>query len=157
MAMKSHVRGSAVAVWLVVGGLLLATPPARGAETEKADEDPWVGKSRAEVVKTLGEPNKVKKPGRDGESLTYKFSRFDPDSPVPFAANVIAVPGVGIVAGPVKVQTADRTPVTIEPTTFDEQGRPEGGGISTPSQSAGTSYNPMTGKHERSGPETRCG
>ncbi len=49
-------------VFLTATTVLLLTVPAWGAEEDRADEDPWIGKTRADVVQLLGKPQKVKCP-----------------------------------------------------------------------------------------------
>jgi len=117
-------------VALLVVMVALATIPVRGDEPGR-EGDPWKGKTRLEVIDQLGEPSKVKKAGRDGETLTYKFFRMNPTDIGRSGLRVMPVPGVGLVG--VKAPGAgDDTPMSIGPTEFDgETGRPAGGGIST--------------------------
>jgi hypothetical protein len=129
---------------LLVVMVALATVPVRGEEPGR-EGDPWKGKTRDEVVEQLGEPNKNKKAGRDGETLTYKFFRMNPTDIGRSGLRVMPVPGVGLVG--VKAPGAgDDTPMSIGPTEFDgETGRPAGGGIST-SESVSRTYDPETDK-----------
>lgn len=113
---------------LVAGLVLFALVPARAAEAEKVDEDPWIGKTRAEVVELLGKPQKAKRSGRDGEKLTYKFLRLNPSGQARLDVELISVPGVGIVAKPTKLGSGPDSGLAVRPTEYDEHGRPNSGG-----------------------------
>jgi hypothetical protein len=92
--------------------------------------DPWVGKTREDLVLLLGEPGKTKTTD-DGEHLTYKLVRLEKGAAPPFGMIVVSVPGV---RGPVGIVTApsrDGSDVTINPTQVDPRGRPMGGGVET--------------------------
>lgn len=132
----------------VVVLLLLFVPATAG--DQKKDEDPWIGKTRAEVVDLLGKAHKAKA-GRDGEKLTYKFFRIDPDAPVPLDMRLIPVPGLGVVAKAGDPAVDDGTNVAIGPTEFDKHGRATSGGVAV-QQSATATYNTSTGKFDQSGP-----
>ena len=58
-----------------------------------ADPDPWIGKSNADLVSLLGEPNKTKQSDA-GEMLIFKLARLEEDSPPPSGMQVLKVPGV---------------------------------------------------------------
>ena len=107
--------------------LVLTTLPAPGADPRSGDEDPWKGKTRDDVVQKLGEPQKVKRAGRDGETLTYKFFRVNPADVGMSGLRVMPVPGVGLVGVEVP-GVGDDTVWNTAPTETDEKGRPSGGG-----------------------------
>jgi len=130
----------------LVTTLAVAGASVSGQDTD--EKDPWTGKSRSEIIRLLGEPDKTKKSGNGTETLVYKLYRVDPDVPPSPAALLLHVPGVGLVARVDKRLTRAADPMQIEPTELDEQGRRVGGGTS-PSRSASTSYNTDTGKVEK--------
>lgn len=136
---------------LAVGIVVLVSLPLRvaGAQPEK-EEDPWIGTTRAEVIDLLGKAHKAKS-GRDGEKLTYKFFRIDPDAPVPLDMRLIPVPGLGVVAKAGERAADDSTGVAIGPTEFDKHGRATSGGVAV-QETATASYSTKTGKFEQSGP-----
>jgi hypothetical protein len=131
---------------LALGLLWIVTLPVRASDPKAADEDPWNGKTRDEVVQKLGEPQKVKKAGRDGETLTYKFFRANPADIGKSGLRLIPVPGVGLVGVRAPGVGIDST-LAIGPTDFDKEGRPMGGGLSSSESVAGT-YHPETGEME---------
>ena len=96
-------------------------------------EDPWRGKSRADVEAMLGVPDKIKK-GQEGETLVYKMLRFAEDAEPTPGMVLLELPGVGLVG---RVPEFDdpryRETTSIEPSGYDEQGRPVAGGVSTSS------------------------
>jgi hypothetical protein len=136
---------AAIKVTMLTAAAILAAAGASGGEPEATELDPWIGKSRAEIVHLLGEPDKAKTDRNGVETLTYKFVRVDPDAPPGPAARILHVPGVGLVARIDKAMTRSADPMQIEPTVLDEQGRQTSGGT-TPGRSASTSYDPKTGK-----------
>jgi len=137
--------------FLVTGMVLFAMLPAWAAEAKQKEEDPWIGKTRAEVVEMLGKPQKVGRPGRDGERLTYKFFRIDPELPLPLDMRMILVPGLGMVAAAGTPATGNSADVAIGPTEFDKHGRGTTGGNTT--ESVSRTYELESGKLEHSGPQ----
>lgn len=136
---------------LATAALLLAALPLRAAAQGPGGDDPWKGKTRDEVVQLLGEPDKVANAGRDGERLTYKLLQVDPADLIQPGLRLIPVPGVGLVGQASKTRSGTDT-LAIGPTEYDDKGRPTGGGIAS-SESVTMSYDPKTGKVERSGPD----
>ncbi|NIM01690.1 MAG: hypothetical protein GTN89_12845 [Acidobacteria bacterium] len=134
-------------VVLTIGLALLVMLPAHGAESEQTHDDPWVGKTRAEVLELLGKPNRAKRSG-GGEKLTYKFLRLDPSAPAKLDVRMIAVPGIGVVAQATKIDTGGVS-THVGPTEVDEQGRPvhDGPGMT---ETHSMEYDPKTGRLERS-------
>lgn len=128
---------------------ILAVAGAWGGGSEATEVDPWTGKTRAEIVHLLGEPDKAKTDGSGVETLTYKFFRVDPDAPPGPAAQILHVPGVGLVARIDKSLTRSADPMWIEPTVLDEQGRQTSGGT-TPTRSDSASYDPKSGVTSKS-------
>ncbi len=117
------------------------------SEQAPIQEDPWVGKSRAEVTELLGKPSKAKRAG-GGEKLTYKFLRLDPWAPAKLDVRMISVPGIGVVAQATKIDTGGVS-THVGPTEVDEQGRPvhDGPGMT---ETHSMEYDPKTGRLERS-------
>ena len=122
------------------------------ADPPAPQTDPWKGQPRAEIIRLLGEPDKVKKGSGGSETLTYTFYRIAPDAPPHPDALLLNVPGVGLVARIDRSAAPD--PLTVDPPQYDEQGRPAGGGV-TRTSSTSTSYDPKTGEvsHSSSGPD----
>jgi len=139
----------ATKVITLAAAAFLTVNSAEGAESETAAPDPWTGKARAEIVQLLGEPDKAKTDGDGVETLTYKFFRVDSNAPTAPAAQLIHVPGVGLVARVDKALTRGADPMQIEPTVLDEQGRQTSGGTS-PTRSASASYAPDSRETTRS-------
>jgi len=131
--------------FLVSEIVLLAMIPALGAEVQQAAEDPWLGKTRAEVVERLGKPDKAKRSGRDGEKLTYKFRRLDPSAAPRLDVRLLSVPGVGIVAKATKAGIGSNMSMSVVATETDEHGRPIGSGVAM-TETASITYDPKTGK-----------
>lgn len=109
-----------------------------------AADDPWVGRSRDEVLVALGEPAKAKL-AKDGSGrLVYKFHQLREGS-VPGPRMIpVAVDGVGTVFRVLPREAGD---VQFEPTTIDGNGAPIVGGTRT-NEGGGASYHPDTGKFE---------
>lgn len=63
--------------WWFLALVALTVPlcPAGEAEPAKSETDPWIGKSRDEVVEKWGKPAKTKSKG-DGEILIYEIDVF---------------------------------------------------------------------------------
>ena len=130
--------------------LALATLPVLGEDSETAAEDPWKGKQRSAIIELLGKPQKIKKFGRDGETLIYKVFRVNPADIGRSGLRIVPVPGVGLI-GVKAPGSGDDTPMNIGPTEIDgETGHPTGGGL-TPTQTYTKSYDPGTGETETSG------
>lgn len=135
--------------------LLLAAIPVWAVDEESEKKDPWVGKTRAEVVELLGEPQKVKKKNaKQGAQLTYKFLRIDPSAPGQLTTPLTMVPGVGIVAKPQQGPEGS-TALEIHGTSFDEQGRPTSVGGFAPVETSSATYEPKIGRIVRDGPDAR--
>lgn len=121
---------------------------AAGSETAPAPPDPWVGKRKADAIALLGEPDKSKQHRGGGETLVYKLIRvgadFDPRTP----ARLVELPGVGLVGRVDKSRSPGA--LGLEPSSLDDEGRLIPGGVAE-SRSASASYDPKTGKTERSG------
>jgi hypothetical protein len=119
-----------------------------GADAPRAaDDDPWMGKPRREVVSLLGSPNKTKT-GHDKEVLTYKLFRLDPGSALSPRVLVVDVPGVGLVGRVQPDPDAGAPKMDYEPTGFDEDGRPVPGGFDD-SQTTSMSWDAEAGKLKR--------
>jgi hypothetical protein len=116
---------------------------------EPADEDPWVGKSREDVVTFLGEPNKTKDAGDGGEILIYKFVRLREGDIAPMGMAVLNVPGIGLV-GRMPGPAAMKLDTVIEdPGTTNRRGRPAEGGLGE-DEKLSVSYDADSGELERS-------
>lgn len=121
---------------------------AAAAETKPGPSDPWEGKLGADAITLLGEPDKRKKSSDGGEVWVYKLLRVGPDFDPSTPARLIDLPGVGLVARKDKGQSG--AVPELSPSTVDESGRP-GSGVPWETRSASASYDPKTGKTERSG------
>jgi hypothetical protein len=131
------VKRGRVGVLLLTVLLGLSASRLARAAGEPAGEDPWIGKARAEVIRALGEPSKIKRASDGSEALLYTFRRVPPDAPPHPDALLLHVPGVGLVAKIGKGGSADT--LSMDPPLYDEQGRPAGGGL-TRTSSASSSY-----------------
>jgi len=128
---------------------LLATGGLAAGDTAPGPEDPWIGKPSDEIVSVLGAPEKTKKIRGNGRIWTYKLLLLDETSVLDPSLRVVDVPGVGVVGRFDDRPRGVAVETTVEPTTFDKEGRPIGGGPSrTVSNSA--SWNPDTGELKRS-------
>ena len=111
---------------LLVAFLLVSLLPLAAA-----DLDPWIGKSRDDLLAVLGEPNKTKKSDA-GQLLVFKLVRLEEDSPPPSGMQVLKVPGVkgmlGLMPPKALVPTADSVS-TMGPE--DKYGRGGGGDVET--------------------------
>lgn len=110
-----------------------------------AADDPWVGRSRDEVVAALGEPDKAKEARGGGETLVYRFFRLREGAVPGPRMTPVAVEGIGALY---RVVPDDLEPLEYEPTGIDADGRPVAGG---PRSNFGgsTSYDAGTGAIER--------
>ena len=96
-----------------------------------ADPDPWVGKTRADLVALLGEPHKVKA-SDEGEILTFKLLRMEEASIPPSGVRLLWVPGVkGTLGTMMPPGNIPQETAGIQPTDIDQQGRGTGGGVET--------------------------
>ncbi|MDH3627189.1 MAG: hypothetical protein OES25_05975 [Acidobacteriota bacterium] len=112
---------------ILIAIVLILLSPGLAADEPTAEENPWVGKSRAEVVELLGEPQSVK---RGGERLTYKFVRVDPLTAGQVEMPLIAVPGIGIGAQPDRNALRFGSVTPIPDMAYDKHGwsRTDGSG-----------------------------
>lgn len=136
----SGLRNILLAVAVLAAGSVAAGSPERSSET-----DPWAGRARAEVIEQLGEPLKAQKSKNGGETLVYRFRRINPVDPPQPDAEFLVVPGIGVVARIDKSRRRAADSMTVEPRSFDDQGRPVGGGA-TPTREASASYDTKTGQ-----------
>jgi hypothetical protein len=97
-----------------------------------AGEDPWTGKSRADVVTLLGEPKKAKTSKDGGELLVYKLVRLREGTVPEPGMSVLNVPGVGVVGLWAAPQSMSDVEAGIAPTTVDRHGRSAEGGAGAP-------------------------
>ena len=94
-------------------------------------EDPWSGKTRADAVALLGEPNKTKTIGDDETILIYKLVRLEDGAIPPAGMRVLNVPGLGVVAQVLPDALDYGGKVTINPTEMDDKGHVTAGGAAT--------------------------
>jgi hypothetical protein len=92
-------------------------------------EDVWTGRTRSELVTTLGEPTSRKRLPGGGERLVYKLVRFE-EGTAPAGMIVITLPGIGLVGRPASEQPVPEE-VSVEPTVVDEDGQLVAGGVTT--------------------------
>ncbi len=111
-----------------------------------AADDPWVGRTRDEVVVALGEPSKAKV-AKDGSGrLTYKFHRIREGS-VPGPRMIpVTVDGVGTVF---RILPREEGDLHFEPTSIDDDGNPVAGGVRR-DPGGSTSFDPKTREFEKS-------
>lgn len=93
--------------------------------------DPWLGRSRDDVVALLGEPSKAK-PSAHGATLTYKLARPHTERPAPPGGRVISVPGVGVVVRMPEPGAPAARGESLGSIEVDEHGRPLGTGVEQP-------------------------
>ena len=110
-----------------------------------AADDPWVGRTRDEVVVALGEPAKAKL-SKDGSGrLVYKFHRLR-EGAIPGSRMMpVAVDGVGTVY---RILPREEGDLAFEPTTIDDDGKPVAGGVRR-NEGGGSSYDPKTREFEK--------
>lgn len=127
-----------------VSTLILAATVALAAFAAEPP-DPWVGKSRAEVVERLGEPTKEKS-ARDGTlALVYRLHRLREGAVPGPRTIVVEVPGVGTL---VRVLPRDMEEAVLEPTAIDGDRALKPGGIAE-QRGGSTTYDAKTGEIRR--------
>jgi hypothetical protein len=113
-------------------------------------EDPWKGKTRADVTALLGEPTKTKTSGDGTEALTYKLYRLHEDAVPPPEVMVLNVPGIGVVGQMQQLDTLGAGDVALVPDERDRKGRGTGGGVGSGEESYSVEYDPKSGEVTRS-------
>jgi hypothetical protein len=137
MRVSSSVLRGVLGCLIVAGGVAaFAEPPA---------DDPWTGRTRAEIESLLGEPTKAKQ-SKDGSGvMTYKFVRVGPGFVPGPDILLIEVPGIGPAARSARPDDGrPRDDIAFEPTDSDSHGELIGGGVRT-SRSRSVSKDLKTG------------
>ena len=107
---------------VLLAGLLSTLLAPAGEEGEA--KTTWVGMSRAEIVKLLGEPGKLKKDGQGNEVLVYKLVRVAQGAYPGPDLLLVDIPEVGLVGTRLKKPDPPLGDMVIPSTTTDRHGRP---------------------------------
>jgi hypothetical protein len=138
--MEVPVRTTVIGIVLVV---LITTGIPAGEERP----DPWIGKTRADVVDRLGEPTKIKSGKGGSRTLVFRFHRPRADTAPGPRAITVEVPGVGTL---VRILPRDLEEVVLEPTMIGKDRALEPGGHRV-RHGGSTTYDPKTGEVRRDG------
>lgn len=128
----------ALAATLTLGAGILAS------EVDDAP-DPWLGKSRDEVVHALGKPTKERSTRGDGARLVYRLHRLVEGAVPGPRMTVVEVAGVGTL---VRVLPASRDDPRFDPTRLDGRGVLRPGGT-VEDEGRSVTYDPDTRSFER--------